>query len=136
MDRVLQKKLIDKLSEMVRCSEAMNCILQEQQSALKTDDPDNLLRAINDMDECRCRLLDLDKALSDLKAKDKLSRQAIKIPEAKQLLDRANSLQEKNTDLMLSNRKLIDAKMEAVPEEIKELFSAVEESAWEQEETA
>lgn len=133
MDRGLQNKLIQKLTEMVRCSEAMNCILKEQQSALKTDDPDNLLRAINDMDECRCQLLDIGRALSGLRTSPKFSEGAIKMPQVKELMDRANSLQEENTDLMLSNRDLIGARIEFVPQDIKELLWGAEESAWEEE---
>ncbi|KPJ48477.1 MAG: hypothetical protein AMJ41_04835 [candidate division Zixibacteria bacterium DG_27] len=126
MNRVFQKKLIDKLTEMVRCSEVMSCILKEQQSALKTDDPDNLLRAINDMDECRCQLLDLDKSLSELKASSKFSEQVMKIPEVKDLLDRADSLQAENTMLMLSNRDLIDSQIESAPQDIKDLLWSAE----------
>lgn len=122
MDRIFQRKLIEKLSEVVRCSEAMNCILREQEAALKTDDPDGLLQAINNMDECRCQLLDLDRALSDLKASGKLSEQTMRIPQVKELLERANSLQEENTELMLSNRDLIDAKIAYAPEDAKELL--------------
>jgi hypothetical protein len=122
MDRVFQKKLIEKLGEMVRCSEAMNCILKEQEAALETDDPDDLLRAINDMDECLCQLLDLDRGLSELRASTALSKQAIEAPEVEELMARASSLQEENTSLMLSNRDLIDTKMAYAPPELRELL--------------
>ena len=129
MGRKFQKKLIERLTEMVDCSDAMNRILKEQQTALTIDDSDSLLQAINDMDECRCQLLDLDKALSDLKASTEFSEQATKMPEVNELLARVNSLQEENTNLMLSNRELINTKIRVAPEEIREPLSDMGESA-------
>jgi len=129
MGRKFQKKLIERLTEMVDCSDAMNRILKEQQTALTIDDSDSLLQAINDMDECRCQLLDLDKALSDLKASTEFSEQATEMPEVEELLVRANSLQEENTNLMLSNRELINTKIRVAPEEIREPLSDMGESA-------
>jgi len=55
------------------------------------------------------------------------------MPQVKELMDKANSLQEENTDLMLSNRDLIGARIEFVPQDIKELLWGAEESAWEEE---
>ena len=129
MGRKFQKKLIERLTEMVDCSDAMNRILKEQQTALTIDDSDSLLQAINDMDECRCQLLDLDKALSDLKASTEFSQQATKMLEVNELLARVNSLQEENTNLMLSNRELVNTKIRVAPEEIREPLSDVGESA-------
>jgi hypothetical protein len=129
MGRKFQKKLIERLTEMVDCSDAMNRILKEQQTALKIDDSDSLLQAINEMDECRCQLLDLDKTLSDLKASTGFSQQAKETPEVKELIDRVNSLQEENTNLMLSNRELINTKIRVAPEEIREPLSDVGGSA-------
>lgn len=129
MGRKFQKKLIERLTEMVDCSDAMNRILKEQQTALTIDDSDSLLQAINDMDECRCQLLDLDKALSDLKASTEFSEQATEMPEVEELLARVNSLQEENTNLMLSNRELINTKIQVAPEEIREPLSDMGESA-------
>ena len=129
MGRKFQKKLIERLTEMVDCSDAMNRILKEQQTALTIDDSDSLLQAINDMDECRCQLLDLDKALSDLKASTEFSQQATEMPEVEELLARVNSLQEENTNLMLSNRELINTKIRVAPEEIREPLSDMGESA-------
>ncbi|MFQ5869692.1 MAG: hypothetical protein ACE5JC_07295 [Candidatus Zixiibacteriota bacterium] len=129
MGRKFQKKLIERLTEMVDCSDAMNRILKEQQTALTIDDSDSLLQAINDMDECRCQLLDLDKALSDLKASTEFSEQATEMPEVEELLARVNSLQEENTNLMLSNRELINTKIRVAPEEIREPLSDMGESA-------
>lgn len=129
MGRKFQKKLIERLTEMVDCSDAMNRILKEQQTALTIDDSDSLLQAINDMDECRCQLLDLDKALSDLKASTEFSQQATKMPEVNELLARVNSLQEENTNLMLSNRELVNTKIRVAPEEIREPLSDMGESA-------
>lgn len=129
MGRKFQKKLIERLTEMVDCSDAMNRILKEQQTALKIDDSDSLLQAINEMDECRCQLLDLDKTLSDLKASTEFSEQAREMPEVEELLARVNSLQEENTNLMLSNRELINTKIQVAPEEIREPLSDMGESA-------
>lgn len=129
MGRKFQKKLIERLIEMVDCSDAMNRILKEQQTALTIDDSDSLLQAINDMDECRCQLLDLDKALSDLKASTEFSQQATEMPEVEELLARVNSLQEENTNLMLSNRELVNTKLRVAPEEIREPLSDMGESA-------
>ena len=129
MGRKFQKKLIERLTEMVDCSDAMNRILKEQQTALTIDDSDSLLQAINDMDECRCQLLDLDKALSDLKASTEFSEQTTEMPEMEELLARVNSLQEENTNLMLSNRELINTKIRVAPEEIREPLSDMGESA-------
>jgi len=129
MGRKFHKKLIERLTEMVDCSDAMNRILKEQQTALTIDDSDSLLQAINDMDECRCQLLDLDKALSDLKASTEFSEQATKMPEVNELLARVNSLQEENTNLMLSNRELVNTKIRVAPEEIREPLSDMGESA-------
>ncbi len=129
MGRKFQKKLIERLTEMVDCSDAMNRILKEQQTALTIDDSDSLLQAINDMDECRCQLLDLDKALSDLKASTEFSQQATEMPEVEGLLARVNSLQEENTNLMLSNRELINTKIRVAPEEIREPLSDMGGSA-------
>jgi len=129
MGRKFHKKLIERLTEMVDCSDAMNRILKEQQTALTIDDSDSLLQAINDMDECRCQLLDLDKALSDLKASTEFSQQATEMPEVEELLARVNSLQEENTNLMLSNRELINTKIRVAPEEIREPLSDMGESA-------
>ncbi len=129
MGRKFQKKLIERLTEMVDCSDAMNRILKEQQTALTIDDSDSLLQAINDMDECRCQLLDLDKALSDLKASTEFSQQATEMPEVEGLLARVNSLQEENTNLMLSNRELVNTKIRVAPEEIREPLSDMGESA-------
>lgn len=129
MGRKFQKKLIERLTEMVDCSDAMNRILKEQQTALTIDDSDSLLQAINDMDECRCQLLDLDKALSDLKASTEFSQQATEMPEVEELLARVNSLQEENTNLMLSNRELINTKIRVAPEEIREPLSDMGGSA-------
>lgn len=129
MGRKFQKKLIERLTEMVDCSDAMNRILKEQQTALKIDDSDSLLQAINDMDECRCQLLDLDKALSDLKASTEFSEHATEMPEVEELLARVNSLQEENTNLMLSNRELVNTKIRVAPEEIREPLSDMGESA-------
>jgi len=81
------------------------------------------------MDECRCQLLDLDKALSDLKASTEFSEQATEMPEVEELLARVNSLQEENTNLMLSNRELINTKIQVAPEEIREPLSDMGESA-------
>lgn len=129
MGRKFQKKLIERLTEMVDCSDAMNRILKEQQTALTIDDSDSLLQAINDMDECRCQLLDLDKALSDLKASTEFSQQATEMPEVEGLLARVNSLQEENTNLMLSNRELVNTKIRVAPEEIREPLSDMGGSA-------
>ncbi|TET80804.1 hypothetical protein E3J38_04945 [candidate division TA06 bacterium] len=129
MGRKFHKKLIERLTEMVDCSDAMNRILKEQQTALTIDDSDSLLQAINDMDECRCQLLDLDKALSDLKASTEFSQQATEMPEVEGLLARVNSLQEENTNLMLSNRELVNTKIRVAPEEIREPLSDMGESA-------
>lgn len=129
MGRKFQKKLIERLTEMVDCSDAMNRILKEQQTALTIDDSDSLLQAINDMDECRCQLLDLDKALSDLKASTEFPQQATEMPEVEGLLARVNSLQEENTNLMLSNRELVNTKIRVAPEEIREPLSDMGESA-------
>jgi len=129
MGRKFQKKLIERLTEMVDCSDAMNRILKEQQTALTIDDSDSLLQAINDMDECRCQLLDLDKALSDLKASTEFSQQATEMPEVEELLARVNSLQEENTNLMLSNRELVNTKIRVAPEEIREPLSDMGGSA-------